>query len=174
MNFVNKLLKAISLNSYMSIEELQDALGEPNRKRVMDNSYHLVKNGFVERIQDEITRLPAYRITTIGRLKLAAREKDEDEDEDDIIRTPPATKPAAPKDKDSAYVGIKPADIPVLGSTKPEKPAMYLVVPASAYNRFESEQAAREHALSNMDAGESLLIACIVATGKKTIVWEEA
>jgi hypothetical protein len=61
-------------NGLQTVEDIQDAINEPNRQRVMDNIKYAVQSGFAERKRDEITNLPAYRLTPkgTGRAKMDA------------------------------------------------------------------------------------------------------
>lgn len=71
MNLTNRILKAIAGQEQQTADELQEALGEKNRKRMLDNCTHLVNRGLITRQPHEITRLPAYCITAAGRERLA-------------------------------------------------------------------------------------------------------
>ena len=66
------MLRALSGAGYLSIEEIQEKIGEANRRKVIDNINAAKADNLVDRTKDEITGLPVYHITPTGQQRLGA------------------------------------------------------------------------------------------------------
>ena len=69
------MLRALSVAGYLSIEEIQEKIGEANRRKVIDNINAAKADNLVDRTKDEITGLPVYHITPTGQQRLSAGQR---------------------------------------------------------------------------------------------------
>ena len=67
-----KILSALDGKGVIPIEDLQDCLDEPNRRRIIDNVNKCIESALVTRHKDDITGGLAYKITPTGSARLKA------------------------------------------------------------------------------------------------------
>ena len=72
MSIRHTILNLLNNNGLMTLDELQHASGETNRKRLLDNLKAAEADGLVEKKMDDVTRLPARQITDLGRQRIKA------------------------------------------------------------------------------------------------------
>lgn len=92
------ILAALAKNGITTFDDLQIQTGE-TRKKLQYNTMHAINLKLVERTQDDVTRLPAYRITPAGRKyleKLGNGRTAEPSDPAPAAEKPQPAPPAAP------------------------------------------------------------------------------
>ena len=66
-----QIMEYLAKNGLTTADELQAGIGETNRKRLLDNAAGAIVDGMMEKVRDDVTGQPAYKLTSKG----AARVK---------------------------------------------------------------------------------------------------
>lgn len=90
MNIKDDILGAIVRNGQMTMAEFKDVLPSLTDERVKGNIYQLTNLKLIERVRDDVTGMPAYRLTATG--KAAAKEATPAEPEAQRAQEPELTK----------------------------------------------------------------------------------
>jgi len=69
------ILAALAKSGMLTLDELQTQTGE-ERKKIQDNAMHAINLSLIERVRDDVTHLPAYQITALGRRYWLKHTKD--------------------------------------------------------------------------------------------------
>lgn len=72
MSIRETLLALLAKNTIMTLDEIQDATGEQNRKRLSDNLKAAIRDELVTRLRDDVTGQPAYQLTESGKYRAQA------------------------------------------------------------------------------------------------------
>lgn len=160
MSLTNRILKAVEAQEQQTADELQETLGETNRKRLLDNCTHLVNRGLIVRQPHEITRLPAYCITAAGREKLKGAGEDPQE-------------PAAPSCPIPVFTEQAKPELPAKAGAPEGKPdwGHYMVVGHQPFCADRAEAVAKAENMVKANGGTAHVV-MVVATAKQSIVWD--
>ncbi len=95
----------------VTIDDLMDATGEHNRTRLVSNIQAALADGLVEKLRDEVTNLPAYKLTKTGlaRHKNGQQQfngKSQAENASKSAKPGPAEQSAAPTSNETALLAI--------------------------------------------------------------------
>ena len=162
MSIRHDLLAALNQGGYLSVDDLMGSIGETNRKKVVDNLNAAKADILVDRSRDEVTRLPVYHITPVGRSRLAegVRSMGGENSAKRAATTKPATGALGEQIEASQSMLSDSADVPCVTQgmatpkTKKTAPARYrnidvnggLVNDADYNDEMEARTAAVDHA----------------------------